>query len=142
MASGIFNIVKKEVKEMVRDPRLLLGMIIVPLIMFPVMGTAMSASMETIEETVSIIDVGIINMDGGNQSINLTSFLVSKGVNDNYYSYDEAWQEINNTKSVSEVFLFIMPGFTEEIENNRSGLVIIYTPLETYSITNRANSFK
>ena len=135
MANGVFNIVKKEVKEMIRDPRLLLGMIIVPLIMFPVMGSAMTASMETVEESVSTIHMGIVNMDGGNQSINLTSFLATKIVFDEYYNYSEAWVEINNTESTMDVFLFIMPGFTEEIDNNRTGNVIIYTPLETYSIT-------
>ncbi len=135
MARGIFNIVKKEVKEMVRDPRLLLGMIIVPLIMFPVMGVAMTASMETVEESVSTIHLGIINMDGGNQSINLTSFLATRIVFDEYYNYTEAWQEMNNSESTSDVFLFILPGFTEEIDNNRSALVILFTPMETYSIT-------
>ena len=135
MANGIFNIVKKEVKEMVRDPRLLLGMIIVPLIMFPVMGIAMTASMETVEESVSTIHMGIINMDSGNQSINLTSFLATKIVYDEYYNYNEAWVEINNTESTMDVFLFILPGFTEEVDNNRTGQVILYTPLETYSIT-------
>ncbi len=135
MARGIFNIVKKEVKEMVRDPRLLLGMIIVPLIMFPVMGLAMTSSMETVEESMSTIHLGIVNMDGGNQSFNLTSFLATKIAFDEHYNYTQAWQEMNNSESASDVFLFILPGFTEEIDNNRSALVILYTPLKTYSIT-------
>ena len=80
MAGGFFNIMKKEVKEMVRDPRLLLGMIIVPLIMFPVMGSAMSASMSTVEESASIIDLGVVNMDNGNRSDELIDFLISKEV--------------------------------------------------------------
>jgi len=134
MASGLFNIMKKEVKEMVRDPRLLLGMIIVPLIMFPVMGAAMSASMETVEESASVIDMGIINLDDGNRSQELISFLVGKGVNETYYSYEDAWVAINETTE-SNVFMFIMPGFTEEIEGNGSALILLYTPMQTYSIT-------
>ena len=135
MANGIFNIVKKEVKEMVRDPRLLLGMIIVPLIMFPVMGAAMTASIETVEESVSTIDIGITNLDDGNRSVELINYLITKGVYEEYYNYEESWVEINNTESTCEVFLFIMPGFSEKIDNNRTGNVTLYTPLETYSIT-------
>ncbi|MCK5398290.1 MAG: ABC transporter permease [Thermoplasmata archaeon] len=135
MASGVFNIMKKEVKEMVRDPRLLLGMIIVPLLMFPVMGGVMTASMETIEESASVIDLGIVNMDNGNRSHELVSFLVGRGVNETYYTYDDAWTAMNDTSTSCSVFLFIMPGFTETINNNGSALVVLYTPLQTYSIT-------
>ena len=38
MLRDLKAIVSKEVKELVRDPRILLGMIIVPVIMFPIMG--------------------------------------------------------------------------------------------------------
>ena len=135
MANGIFNIVRKEVREMVRDPRLLLAMIIVPLIMFPAMGGAMTASMNTVEQSASIIDVGIIDLDNGNYSSSLIDFLIARGVHDEYYGYSDAWIQMNDTESTSEVFLFIMPGFSENIQKNGTGQVIIYTPLETYSIT-------
>ena len=134
MVSGLFNIMKKEVKEMVRDPRLLLGMIIVPLLMFPVMGGVMAASMETVEESARVIDMGIVNLDDGNRSQELISFLVGKGINESYYSYDDAWTAINTTDE-SNVFMFIMPEFTTTIENNGSALVVLYTPMQTYSIT-------
>ena len=139
MANGIMNILKKEVKEMVRDPRLLLGMIIVPLIMFPVMGGAMNASMSTIEDSTNVIDLGIVNLDHGNRSMDLIDFLVGKGVNDVYYSPSEAWLEMNGTTEIN-LFMFIMPEFTEAIESNGSALVVLYTPLETFSITEGVSS--
>ena len=52
MFKDLFNIIVKEVKELVRDPKILLGMIIVPLIMFPLMGFAIQTSMETVEESM------------------------------------------------------------------------------------------
>ncbi len=131
---GLFNIVKKEVKEMVRDPRLLLGMIIVPALLFPMMGGAMSASMSTVEDSASSIDLGIINLDNGNRSQELISFLIMNGVNDTYYTSEQAWAQMNATSDIN-LYMFIMPGFTESINNNGSALVIIYTPLKSYSIT-------
>jgi len=44
LVSGLRNLVVKEIKEMVRDPKILLGMVLMPLIMFPVMGAAMNIS--------------------------------------------------------------------------------------------------
>ena len=46
MLKGFVNILVKELKELVRDPKVLLGMIIVPLIMFPLLGSIMSYSMQ------------------------------------------------------------------------------------------------
>ena len=40
------NIVQKELLEMVRDPKLLLGMIVVPLLLFPIMGGAIGSTPE------------------------------------------------------------------------------------------------
>jgi len=38
LLKNLFTIVVKEVKELVRDPKIILPMIIIPLIMFPLMG--------------------------------------------------------------------------------------------------------
>ena len=48
MFKGLRIIVVKEVKELARDPKILLSMIIVPLIMFPLMGFAIQTSMDTV----------------------------------------------------------------------------------------------
>ncbi|RLF16343.1 MAG: hypothetical protein DRJ97_01205 [Thermoprotei archaeon] len=47
MAKELLEVVKKELKEIARDPRLLLGVLLVPLIILPVMGLAMRGAMET-----------------------------------------------------------------------------------------------
>ena len=38
MPRELQNIVKKELREMFRDPRLFLGIIVVPILMLPLMG--------------------------------------------------------------------------------------------------------
>ena len=43
MLKGFGNILVKELKELIRDPKILLGMIIVPLIMFPILGAVMNS---------------------------------------------------------------------------------------------------
>ena len=57
--------VVKEVKELVRDPKILLSMIIVPLIMFPLMGFAIQTSIETVEIGVGGISMAIMDLDEG-----------------------------------------------------------------------------
>lgn len=66
MARHLMNIVKKEVKEILRDPRLFIGMILVPLLMFPIMGHMMRGFMQvTMEATKSPVTIGVLNLDEG-----------------------------------------------------------------------------
>jgi len=50
--SALSNLVKKEIKEMLRDPKILLGMVLMPLIVFPIMGAAINMSTSTIEKSM------------------------------------------------------------------------------------------
>jgi ABC-2 type transport system permease protein len=75
LLEGLFNIVVKEIKELVRDPKILLGMIIIPLIMFPLMGLAVQTSMETAEESMRSLSIAVLDLDGGSVAQNVTDFL-------------------------------------------------------------------
>jgi len=77
---GLFNVIVKEVKELVRDPTLLLGMIIVPLIMFPLMGFAVQTSMKAAEESMGNISIAVMDLDKGTVAENLTNFLTAWNV--------------------------------------------------------------
>jgi len=77
---GLFNVIVKEVKELVRDPTLLLGMIIVPLIMFPLMGFAVQTSMKAAEESMGNISIAVMDFDKGTVAENLTNFLTTRNV--------------------------------------------------------------
>jgi len=67
----------KELKELIRDPKIFLGMIIVPLIMFPVLGGIMSYSMQSAQEKAEKASVLVLNNDGGNYSEIFINFLNS-----------------------------------------------------------------
>jgi ABC-2 type transport system permease protein len=140
MSRPIFKIIKKEVLEMVRDPRLLLGMIIVPLLMFPMMGLTMSASISSIEDTATSIGIGVVNMDDGFRSAELLTFLAARGIIDHYYSYNDIGLMVNGTEYPVDMFILIESGFTESIENNGNATVVLITPLKTYSISESISS--
>lgn len=135
MASGLLNIVKKEVKEMVRDPRLLLGMIIVPLVMFPVMGLAMSASISSVEESASHIELGMVDNDAGARSAEFQAFLEAREVTISEHTSTELDDFIAGGTYDVDLFLEVPADFTSEIETNASALVTLYTRMETYSLS-------
>ena len=77
MPKPFLNIVTKEVKEMMRDPRILLGMVLAPLIIFPLMGFALRTSTEAMQESLRTVPIAIADFDHGTVAQNLTDFLKS-----------------------------------------------------------------
>ena len=77
LLKGFVNILVKELKELVRDPKILLGMIVVPLIMFPVLGGIMSYSMQAAREQAEKATIVVVNNDRGNWSEHFTEYLNS-----------------------------------------------------------------
>lgn len=63
MLKGFGNFLLKELKELVRDPKILLGMIVVPLIMFPVLGGIMSYAMQTAQEQAVKASLIVVDND-------------------------------------------------------------------------------
>jgi ABC-2 type transport system permease protein len=77
---GFGNFLLKELKELIRDPKILLGMIIVPLIMFPVLGAVMNFSVESAKETAGKTTVLVLNHDEGDNSTQFITYLSHWGL--------------------------------------------------------------
>lgn len=77
MLKGFGTLLLKELKELIRDPKILLGFVIVPLIMFPVLGYVMNLSMQTAQQSASNAAVLVLNRDSGNSSTQFITFLNS-----------------------------------------------------------------
>ena len=129
MLKGLGNIVVKEVKEMARDPRILLGMILAPLIIFPLMGFMFRTSTEAVQESLRTMSIGVANFDhDGSAAQNLTAYL---------QSYGNVRLQNMTAPSVSEIaalaqesnvtaVIIIPEGFSKSINENQSGQLQIY----------------
>jgi len=114
----------KELKEFVRDPKMLIGMILIPALMFPLMGYAMRISMETAKESVKGISVVIMDFDGGGYKDNLTEFLETIGVTIvdlNTSNLDEAVDYIQQHENVTGLIV-IPEGFSDDIGDGSAEL--------------------
>ena len=63
MAKHFKAVVLKEIKELVRDPRILVGVILVPLVIFPLMGELSSIALEATQRETASIQVAIVDED-------------------------------------------------------------------------------
>ena len=80
MLRGFGNFLIKELKQLVRDPKILLGMIIVPLVMFPILGAVMGYAVETAKESAIKASLVVVDNDRGEWSSTFIKFLSETGV--------------------------------------------------------------
>ncbi len=137
MLKGFTTILVKELKELMRDPKILIGMIVLPLIMFPVLGLVMGYAAQTATEaqraTILVVDndngnwsqvfVGYLNTTMNVEIINntLPQTVIDEGLLAHYNS---------------STFVVVPFGFSDNITRHNLGEWNITGTVDTYSIFN------
>jgi len=128
LPSALVNIILKEVKEMVRDPRILLGMVLAPLLIFPLMGFMLRTSTEAMQESIRTVPIAVADFDEGPVARNLTDFLRSipnvKVESIEARNMDEI-AEAAQASNVTSV-LIIPDGFSKNITEGEQGFLRVY----------------
>jgi len=127
LLKGLGNVVVKEVKELMRDPKILIGVILVPMLMFPLMGLAVRISMQTAAESIKAMSIGVIDQDGEEYAQNLTNIFSASNLTvvsltaTNIEQAAEGIQESNMTAVV-----VIPEGFSQNITDDKQATVHVY----------------
>jgi len=141
LAGALSNLVKKEIKEMLRDPKILLGMILMPLIVFPIMGAAINVSTSAVEESMRKVTLAVMNLDHGIMADEL--ILSFKALNVSLIDIQaptvkEAIESLQNSNITT---LIVIPqGFTENLTSGLKGELEIYAILRSLSISEGAKT--
>ena len=127
MLKGYGAFLLKELKELMRDPKILVGFLIVPLIMFPVLGYVMNLSVQTAKESAQKATVLVVNHDLEGNSTDLINFLnrYVKAIPVNVTTVDAAIPLLssNNATGIIE----IPQDFSQNISTQTPAHVKFYT---------------
>ena len=139
MLEGLGNLVVKEVKELIRDPKILVGMIVIPILLFPLMGFAIRVASETAVESVKTMSIGAIDQDRGNYSqvlLNVfsNSNLTVIGLNATTVEQAAKYAQESNMTAV----VVIPEGFSQNITNNLQARVYVYGVFRAMGIAETA----
>jgi ABC-2 type transport system permease protein len=138
---GLLNIIIKEVKELVRDPKILLPMIIIPLIMFPIMGFAIQTSMEAAQGSMKEISVAMMDLDGGPVAISLRENLTQWNTKIVLVDDLNLAEAINYVQESNLTGLIVIPsGFSQNITQGKTSELEVYTPFRGGGITESTSS--
>ncbi len=136
MPSYFKLLLEKEIKDLLRDPKMIIGMIVLPIIMFSVMGYTMKVSFTAIKEAALKPRVAVLDFDGGEMAQMLIKLLEST---------PGAKVEVLDVSSINEalsiaqekdlpVIMVIPEEFTESINSGIQAKVEIYTIFKSLSM--------
>jgi len=142
MPSGLGSLVIKEVKELLRDPKILIGMVLMPLLIFPIMGVGINISQTAVEESVKSMSIALLDLDHGSAAQNLTAFLSVYPnitiVKVNASSVDTALENLRKTNVT--VLVVIPQGFSNNVTNNLKGKLEFYAIFRSVSTAETGKS--
>lgn len=136
MLKGFTTILVKELKELIRDPKILVGMIVLPLIMFPVLGLVLGYAVETAQEEALKANLLVVNNDGGEWSSSFVGFL------DNYMNVvivnDTSPQTIVEqgllVENNSTTFVEIPRDFSANLSRHAAGEINVTGTVNVYGV--------
>ncbi len=132
------ELIVKDVKNTLRDLKIVVGAIILPFIMFSIMGIAISAGagqmMQEVAEKVKTISLIVCDEDASNYSTLYVSFLEKVAGNTTYSTSCNASPEELLDQGY-DLVVIIPKGFGENISNESPANVEVYTRVRGVSLT-------
>jgi ABC-2 type transport system permease protein len=138
MLKGFATILFKELKELMRDPKILIGMIVLPLIMFPVLGLVLGYAVETAQSEALKATLVVIDNDNGNWSnafVNYMNNSMNVIVVDNTTPQTVVDQRLLD-KYNSSMFLVVPSGFSQNVSRHASGEYNVTGTVDVYGVFN------
>jgi len=138
--SRLTSLVVKEIKELVRDPKILLGVILMPLIMFPLMGGAINISQESVMRAIISASFAVYNEDEGPEVDTFLDYIYTNNtvVTVEAGSLEEALTQFQDSEA--STMLYIRDGYSENISTGTKGRIKIYANLRSLTIAEAGRS--
>lgn len=132
----IIPLVEKEVKDLLRDPRIYIGLII-PVIMLPLLGSIMSTAVSTsIQTSVVGLKIAVIDADNTGLSRELLNLLKNMGMSIDEISETDLNSAINRMRGLGSEFLMVIEkGFEEDLNNFRKGNIEVYAIVDSVGLS-------
>ena len=142
MRSPLLTIVIKELKDLLRDPRVFIGIFVIPLVIFPVMGGSISAAQTATYEALKTVKVACLNLDQSSWSYELIEYLnSSKHINLTVIKASTVEEAVEKAGSLEIPALLVIPeGFSQNLSSYTPATVTIIQILKKFSFMETAAS--
>ncbi len=128
-------LVEKEVKDLLRDPRIYIGLI-VPIIMLPLMGFAISAATQSAQEVgLKSLKLALLDYDGTQTSAGFKTLLTNMGLNVSSVVADNIPDALDEAKAAGSKVLLVLPqGFEDNLTAFKKAGVSVYSVVDSMGL--------
>ena len=135
MLKGFTTILFKELKELMRDPKILVGMIVLPLIMFPILGLVMGFAVQSAQEEAQKSTLLVVDNDNNATWSNIFIGYLNKTMNVEVVTNLSPQNIVDQgmlAKHNSTMFIEIPSGFSSNLTMHADG---------AWNVTGRVNFY-
>lgn len=139
MLKGFTTILVKELKELMRDPKILVGMIVLPLIMFPVLGLVLGYAVESAQSEALKATLLVVNNDNNGTWDNAFIKYMNNGMNTIVINNTSPQQVVSEgllSHYNSTMFVVIPQGFSANLTEHTAGNLNITGTVAVYGVFN------
>ncbi|MEM3365530.1 MAG: ABC transporter permease [Candidatus Methanomethyliaceae archaeon] len=139
MPKGLKLLVIKEVKDLLRDPKILIGMILFPALILPIMGAAINISTGSlVEKSSGPLTIYVLDQDGGKIAQKVMEFLRDNKVE--IIVLSGSYQDAIRNVAGGGVLMVLPEGLSQKIESGTRGEILIYYGFKDFSILESLNA--
>jgi ABC-2 type transport system permease protein len=139
LLKGFTTILVKELKELMRDPKILVGMIVLPLIMFPILGLVMGYAVQTAQSEAQKATLLVVDNDNNgtwsNAFVKYLNSTMNAKVVTNLSPQNIVDQDLLG-KYNSTMFLEIPSGFSANLTMHAAGAWNVTGMVNVYGVFN------
>jgi ABC-2 type transport system permease protein len=139
LLKGFTTILFKELKELMRDPKILIGMIVLPLIMFPVLGLVMGYAVQTAQSEAQRATLLVVDNDQNETWSNAFVGYLNHTMNVKAVSNLTPQEVVDQgllSKYNSTMFLEIPSGFSANLTMHNAGAWNVTGMVNVYGVFN------
>jgi ABC-2 type transport system permease protein len=128
------SIVYKEIKELVRDPKILFGVVLLPLLLYPLMGQGLQISQQSVVTAIKGAQFSIYSDDNGQIASAFMNYLTTNNTITNIQASDLESALVTFKDSNSVAMVYVPNGYSQNITSGQKGHVKIYGNLKNMNI--------
>ncbi len=109
------SIVYKEIKELVRDPKILFGVVLLPLLLYPLMGQGLQISQQSVETAIKGAQFSIYSDDNGQIASAFMNYITTNNTITNIQASNLEGALVKFKDSNSVALVYIPNGYSQNI---------------------------
>ena len=128
------SIIVKEIKELIRDPKILFGVVLLPLLLYPLMGQGIQISQEAVQTSIKGAKFSLYTDDTGPIADVIVKYVTTNNTVTRIQADNLPDALVKFKDSDSVALVYVPNGYNYNITNGGKGTVKIYGNLKNLNI--------